>query len=56
MDDFVVPTFMNFMKIVELNYNVKQLKEMCKEYKLKISGCKNELKYRLFNYLKFSKF
>ena len=27
---------------------------MCKEYKLKIGGCKNELKHRVFNYLKFS--
>ena len=54
MDDFIIPRYRDFMKIVELNYNVKQLKEMCKEYKLKISGCKNELKYRVFNYLKFS--
>ena len=54
MDEFTVPTYIEFMKIVELNYNVKQLKEMCKEYKLKIGGCKNELKHRVFNYLKFS--
>jgi hypothetical protein len=44
------------MKIVELNYNVKQLKQICKKYKLKISGCKNELKFRTFNYLKYSYF
>jgi len=54
MDDFTIPIYKEFMKIVEINYNVKQLKEMCKEYKLKIGGCKNELKHRVFNYLKFS--
>ena len=42
------------MTIVELNYNVKQLKEMCKLYKIKISGCKNQLKYRLFNFMRLS--
>ena len=30
MDDFVIPTYKDYMTIVELNYNVKQLKEMCK--------------------------
>ena len=54
MDDFVIPEYKDFMNIVELNYNVKQLKIMCKQYKLKISGCKNELTYRMYNFLKYS--
>ena len=49
-----IPTYKDYMTIVELNYNVKQLKKMCKLYRLKISGCKNELKYRLFNFMRLS--
>ena len=37
------------------NYNVKQLKQMCRHYKQKVSGNKNELKKRLYNYLRLSK-
>mgnify|MGYP002008778569 CR=1 FL=1 len=54
MDDFIIPTYKDYMTIVHLNYNVKQLKQMCKLYRLKISGCKNELKYRLFNFMRLS--
>tara|TARA_B110001450_G_scaffold92748_1_gene87941 strand:+ start:6345 stop:7466 length:1122 start_codon:yes stop_codon:yes gene_type:complete len=35
------------------NYKVCELKEICKKYKLKQSGNKNELKIRIYNYLKF---
>ena len=53
MDDFSIPEYKNYMNIVELNYNVKQLKIICKEYNLKITGCKTQLKSRIFNYLKY---
>ena len=36
------------------NYNVKQLKAICKHYKLKVSGNKDEKIHRIYNYLKFS--
>lgn len=54
MDDFEIPLFKDYENILLLNHNVKQLKMICKEYKLKISGCKNELLYRTYNYLKYS--
>ena len=54
MDDFEILSFKEYEKIINVNYNVKQLKKMCKAYKLKISGCKNELQHRIYNYLKYS--
>ena len=53
-EDFEIPKFMEYRKIVDLNYNVKQLKEICKHYKLTKSGSKPQLKFRVFNYLKYS--
>lgn len=38
------------------NYRVTQLKDMCRHYKLRLSGNKNELTKRLHNHLYFSKF
>tara|TARA_Y100000589_G_scaffold196446_1_gene185665 strand:- start:372 stop:1406 length:1035 start_codon:yes stop_codon:yes gene_type:complete len=55
-NDFTVLNFDNYMDIIHYNFNVKQIKTMCKYYNLKISGCKNELKTRIFNYLKYSYF
>ena len=37
------------------NYRVAQLKDMCRHYKQRLSGNKNELTKRLFDYLFFSK-
>jgi hypothetical protein len=54
MDDFVTPMYKEYMNIININYNVAQLKIICKTYGLKKSGCKNELKNRTFNYLKYS--
>ena len=31
-DDFMIPKFKDYKKIVDLNYNVKQLKKICKRY------------------------
>ena len=50
-EDFVVPELHEYEKINKYNYNVKQLKAMCKHYKLKISGNKDELKKRILNYM-----
>lgn len=56
MEDFEIPLFKDYENILTLNHNVKQLKMICKSYKLKIGGCKNELQYRTYNYLKYSHF
>lgn len=40
--------------IVSKNYNVRQLKDMCRWHKLKISGTKGELLTRLYEYLRQS--
>jgi len=36
------------------NYNVKQLKHMCRHYKQRVSGNKDELTKRIYNYLRLS--
>jgi len=49
-----VPNFKDYNLIYENNYNVQQLKNFTKIYKLKISGNKKELMFRLYYYLKYS--
>lgn len=46
-EDFEILKLNEYNKLNEINYNVKQLKSMCKHYKLKVSGNKNELKKRI---------
>jgi hypothetical protein len=53
-DDFYILDFYEYENIQKINYNIKQLKEICKYYKLKISGNKNELNNRVYDYLKRS--
>ena len=55
-EDFEVLTYKNYKKIVENNYNVGQLKSMCRFYKQKLSGNKTELIFLLFNFLKYSSY
>jgi len=55
-ENFTIPTKKEYNNVVFLNYNVKQLKMTCKFYNLKQSGSKTQLKYVLFNYLKYSYF
>lgn len=52
--DFNIPGYKHYEKIKNFNYNCSQLKSICRYYKLKISGNKKELRYRVWNYLKFS--
>ena len=54
--DFKVIEPKNYLNILTINYNVNQLKQMCKKYKLKVSGNKSELMYRIYNFLKYSYF
>jgi len=54
MDDFEIPNYNEYNKLLKINYNVSQLKSMCRFYKQKVSGNKKELIFLLFNYLKYS--
>lgn len=49
--DFEILSFEQYNNIVKSNYNVKQMRIIAKHYKLKVSGNKNELKQRLYNFL-----
>lgn len=55
-DKIHIPTIKNYNEITKYNYNVTQLKIFAKNYKLKISGNKNELLIRIYSYLYFSSF
>jgi hypothetical protein len=55
-DNIVIPTIKNYDDITKYNYNLSQLKMIAKNYKLKISGNKNELITRLYSYLYFSSY
>jgi hypothetical protein len=52
--DFIIPSNNDYLKMVDVNYKVNHLKKICKHYKLKLSGNKNELNTRIYNYLRFS--
>lgn len=54
IDNFKIVTMYEYEKINTISYKVCQLKEMCKHYKLKQSGNKNELINRLYYYLRYS--
>ena len=53
-DDFEIPKFDEYEKLLKFNYRVPQLKDICKHYGQKKTGNKNELISRIFNYMKFS--
>lgn len=53
-NNFVIPTYCESENILKFNYNVAQLKKICKHYKLKIGGNKTVLQKRIYNYLVLS--
>jgi len=53
-EDFSVLEFSEHERLLKVNYNVNQLKQMCRHHKQKVSGNKTELIYRMYNFLKFS--
>jgi len=55
-DDFQILTFREHEKMLEINYNVSQLKRMARFYKQKVSGNKKELLNRIYNFLRLSSF
>ena len=46
-EEFTILEFADFGKILEVNYNVAQLKKMCRHYKQKVSGNKSQLINRI---------
>jgi hypothetical protein len=53
-DDFQILQFSEYSLIENFNYNVRQLKAICKYYKQKSSGNKKELTDICYNYLRLS--
>lgn len=53
-DDFQVLKMCDYEELINRQYKISHLKEMCEFYKLKKSGNKPELIDRLYNFLKFS--
>ena len=55
-DNISIPTINNYHEITIYNYNLNQLKMFAKNYKLPVSGNKNQLITRIYSYLYFSSF
>lgn len=53
-EDFSILNYSDYKILNEKKYQVSQLKKMCKYYKQKISGNKDELQKRIYYYLKNS--
>ena len=55
-DEFYIPSMENYTHILNYNYNVSQLRAILLFYKQKRSGNKRQLVYRLYNFLRFSRY
>ena len=53
-ENFIIPEYGEEDMLIRFNYNVQQLKKICRFYKLTLSGNKPVLIHRIYNYLKFS--
>ena len=53
-NDFILPTLSEYSNLLTINYNIQQLKKISKEYIIKTSGNKDELKKRLYNYMYYT--
>ena len=52
--DFDIPSYADWRLLIKINHNVSQLKKIARFYKQKVSGNKNQLVNRLYNYLRLS--
>ena len=50
-EDFSVPDINEYSSIVDINYNMQQLKRICRNYTIKLNGNKDILKKRIYNYM-----
>ena len=53
-ENFIIPEYGEEDMLIRFNFNVQQLKKICRFYKLTLSGNKPVLIHRIYNYLKFS--
>ena len=53
-NNFRILKYSEYGDLLATNYNVRQLKAHARAYGLKVSGNKVQLRYRIFNFLKFS--
>ena len=53
-ENIPIPTFSEYDFLTKYKYNNQHLKLIAKKYKIKLSGNKHELIFRLYNYLKLS--
>jgi hypothetical protein len=55
-NDFTILKYKEYNKIMEYDFKVNQLKEICKHYNQKQSGNKNQITNRVYDYLRLSYF
>ena len=55
-ETFFIPKAHEYTHSCEYNYNVSQLKQICKHYKLKVTGTKEILFEQIYNYLRLSNY
>lgn len=55
-ENFFIPEYDEHEKLIEMNFNCRQLKEIARFYNQKRSGNKPQLLFTLYNFLKFSKY
>ena len=53
-EQVITPTIYDYKEKIKYNYNMPQLKKIAKHYKIKLSGNKQELFYKIFIYLHLS--
>jgi len=53
---FVIPKFDSYNNLIKLNYNKSQLKKILKKYKQRVSGNKEIIRNRCYNFLRLSYF
>ena len=53
--NFKIPKYSEYNFLVNYNYRVPLLKQICRFYKIRITGTKNELEIRIYNFFKIIK-
>jgi hypothetical protein len=54
--DFIVPKLCEYSNLITINYNIQQLKKIGREYSIRGTGNKDELKKRIYNHMYYSYF